>query len=703
MITAASKPAVVERSHEFVEYKSGVSAEGLPFLLNILRNQIYSDKILAVVREYLCNALDAHVEAGCPDRPVEITLPTTFHPTLHIRDFGLGLSEAQIDEIYIKYCASTKRNSNTQIGAFGIGSKSGFAYGDNFVVTTFYGGRKKIFNCYLGEDRIGDAALMADEPWDGETGIEIQVPVKEADIPEFHRKVAHFLRFCEVEPLAVNLDSTYVSEVPALLLEGKGWKLRKSGARYVVMGSVAYPFVGSQVALTGLAYQLAQLPIELYVEIGECDIAASREALEYTERTKAALIAKLEATAEEMVQQVEDRLAAAQTLWEARCLYGELTEPNSGLPNQLISLVKNQGLDWQGTKIDTRDIDVGKVYGLVVKRVFDSHVQLGFKADDTTKIQAGRNVTLFVNDTGVGYWSSKRMETWFANKAHELCYILNFQDPKTEAELRKLPDFDGVKFVPLSTVPKATPVRISHGSSRTVNPKHSARVFSFNPDKAGKMVRSEAWKLAEVDLEEDEGVWVSLYGFEPVGIPQLTTNTGLQKLLEEVLVKAKLPVPDVVGVKQEIQERFATRDNWTSLTDYVKDQLRLRFELEEERQRLLDQEVYAEHYSSWKGYTSVRKELKVPSGLMKRYLDALFRMRVRPEQLEEYNTLSQLLITFGLKEELIHGEPSYDLAELFQEMLTRYTLVGNNPGHFERQPMVDYLNLVDRALCPAAL
>ncbi len=37
---------------------------------DILSRTLYTDQILAVVREVLCNAWDAHIAAGCTDKPI---------------------------------------------------------------------------------------------------------------------------------------------------------------------------------------------------------------------------------------------------------------------------------------------------------------------------------------------------------------------------------------------------------------------------------------------------------------------------------------------------------------------------------------------------------------------------------------------------------------------------------------------------------
>jgi len=120
-------------SDNFKSVSFGIKQDGLAHIFGVLRNQLYSDKILAVVREYSANAVDANVEAGKEDQAIVITAPNSFDPTFRVRDFGNGLNEEEIRDIYANYGESTKRKSNKFIGQLGLGSKSGFAYGDTFL------------------------------------------------------------------------------------------------------------------------------------------------------------------------------------------------------------------------------------------------------------------------------------------------------------------------------------------------------------------------------------------------------------------------------------------------------------------------------------------------------------------------------------------------------------------------------------------
>ena len=110
---------------------------------NILSSTLYKDQILAVVREVMCNAWDAHIEAGCTDKAVEVTLADG---KITFKDFGKGIHRDDMGPIYGTYGSSTKKNDGTQTGGFGLGCKAPFAYTDHFEVTSSYAGIKTIYN-----------------------------------------------------------------------------------------------------------------------------------------------------------------------------------------------------------------------------------------------------------------------------------------------------------------------------------------------------------------------------------------------------------------------------------------------------------------------------------------------------------------------------------------------------------------------------
>lgn len=155
---------------------------------NILSSTLYKDQILAVVREVLCNAWDAHIEAGCTDRPVQITLDSE---KLIVKDFGKGIHHDDMGLIYGTYGNSTKKNDGMQTGGFGLGCKAPFAYTDHFEVTSSHEGIKTIYNLskssaqVMGKPGIIPIASFPTE----ETGLSVSITINSRDYQRFQQLV----------------------------------------------------------------------------------------------------------------------------------------------------------------------------------------------------------------------------------------------------------------------------------------------------------------------------------------------------------------------------------------------------------------------------------------------------------------------------------------------------------------------------------
>lgn len=123
---------------EIIECSITDSAE----FFHMLSSTLYSDQQLAVVRETIFNCLDAHVEAKCVDKPIEITITSE---KMVFRDFGLGIPREMIGAVYGTYGKSTKTKDKDSTGGFGLGCKSPFSYTDHFQVVSMNQGTKTIY------------------------------------------------------------------------------------------------------------------------------------------------------------------------------------------------------------------------------------------------------------------------------------------------------------------------------------------------------------------------------------------------------------------------------------------------------------------------------------------------------------------------------------------------------------------------------
>ncbi|MDC7249132.1 MAG: ATP-binding protein [Sphaerochaetaceae bacterium] len=158
-----------------------------PVIFDILRNKMYSNKIGAICREVSSNSRDANREAGRGDIPIEIEFTATNNiynigdTCIIFRDFGIGISPDRMENVFLKYAASTKRTSNAQTGGFGLGAKTPFAYTDSFIIKTTcdVDGERWQYTYNAIIDRTGKGKMitldevLSEDP----TGTEIIVPI----------------------------------------------------------------------------------------------------------------------------------------------------------------------------------------------------------------------------------------------------------------------------------------------------------------------------------------------------------------------------------------------------------------------------------------------------------------------------------------------------------------------------------------------
>ncbi len=180
------------------EFKVDPATLGL--LMDLLIKQ-YSNPVEGSFREILSNAVDATVESGS-EQPVEITLPTELDPFLVITDYGVGMSEDDLDSTYVNYGKSTKVDDLKQIGAKGIGSKSPLAMSASFIVSTTRDGRT-ITASVEHSIQGGCMEIMSDTLTNLPNGTSIRIPYTMDQIDTLNKYLAR-MRWMFPVPIMVD-------------------------------------------------------------------------------------------------------------------------------------------------------------------------------------------------------------------------------------------------------------------------------------------------------------------------------------------------------------------------------------------------------------------------------------------------------------------------------------------------------------------
>jgi hypothetical protein len=328
-VKLASAENVVEA--QGVVRKMEFTIKASPKAFAMLSSGIYENKEAAPIRELATNALDSHISAGCADKPFKVCLPNELQPEFRIRDYGNGLSFQQMfgnDQtgetgIYNTYMDSDKSASNAYTGCFGIGSKSPWAYTDGFNVTSYHNGTKYMFACIMNERGIPEINYFGESPTDEPSGLEVSFAVKQQDISRFVSESKEIFRFFKVKPEIEGCEG-WAANTPEYSFKFDGFGIRKNGvgSAIAIMGSVGYKINPGKFSDPYLS--LLRLPIDMSFEIGDIDMTASREGLEYNPRVMAAIKAKADAAIEELSKLLLSKLAKAKTKWEQMLLYSSI-------------------------------------------------------------------------------------------------------------------------------------------------------------------------------------------------------------------------------------------------------------------------------------------------------------------------------------------------------------------------------------------
>lgn len=288
----------------------------------VMSDTLYQNKIKAVAREYLCNAYDAHVAAGKLDTPIEVTLDTH----LTIRDFGHGIHDDNIVDVYCTLFGSTKRKDDRQTGGFGLGSKVGFAYADHFQVTSIHEGVKTIYQMHIGgveDDGMPLCQPIVSVPSTEPSGIEIKIEVgKKEDDAEFIKEIRYAAR---AGGMLVKFNNSVIKVPDYTEIDKKGFGFVKAHDIYgedywrrqrekiaVRLGTVLYP-IDANPRLNRLISSLQCCIPEDYCMIlsmkpGTVQMTPAREALSYNvdtldslEKALRPIVALLEPRIDKMV------------------------------------------------------------------------------------------------------------------------------------------------------------------------------------------------------------------------------------------------------------------------------------------------------------------------------------------------------------------------------------------------------------------
>jgi len=579
--------------------ESSYTIEDSAKIFSILRSNIYSNKVLAVIREYSTNGWDGHIMAGTPERPIRVTLPTPLTPVFKVRDFGVGMSEETVMKVYTSYGTSTKDSSNDFNGTFGLGSKSAFAYGNTFGITSYFNGTKTFYTAYLDETNIGKIRKEFSEPTTEENGIEIELSVKSSDINAFQTTAQEFYRFFTPQPIFLGASENVINYIfdfhnMEQLYSGSNWSIkrfsnhgwRQSFSGTIVMGNVGYPLNLDALNLTdGSLRQLFSnnTTVTITVPIGSVSITASRESLEYDRKTQQFISEQLSNMQNELVNQIQDRINSFDNFWDCCAEYNNSSFISEFVAKKvtiakyanLVSEIKTNGnyysgqYSWDSVFIKKHIMDKFKVD----MRDFNYFHGPSLRSYKTSNIVPRSKVVFVLNRPKKVKSNEISWRLRGVNKVYtdHSIVLVDFNNGDTSDELRagilkgakivNLEDFDIVKY--------------SNGRTRSVNRVVSnemtkSKVFSFNG--TINRVASESWDIEEVDLKNGKGVYVIIDKYQPLAFGNIHQLSGYIASFKKAIPAMQTDTLKIYGIRHSSMGSIGS--GWVEFRQWANTELR---------------------------------------------------------------------------------------------------------------------------------
>lgn len=524
----------IEKSDDFEENEFSFRASAMSF--RILSSGLYAFKEKAILRELGTNAYDAHVESGNKETPFLVHLPNHLEPWLTIRDYGTGISPADMKAVYTQYFNSTKRDSDEQTGCLGLGSKSPFCYTDSFSVIDYYNGSKHTYNAYIGKKGFPTIALFSTEETDEANGLEIRVAVKPADCMKFCEEAREVYRWFKTRPTIVGQQIEFPDEKP--VFGRNGWTAHKSSKNLVIMGNVAYPLDAYQAGV-GNNHALSYFNIHIEVGIGEVEMTASRESLEYTAKTKAAIQQRITEMGECVAEEMQEQFDKQPTLWEATRFLNV---------NNLF--IKNW--TWQGIKVSSNGV-------IPLEKSYDCHIFSSSHRGGTVKMKKNETFShircddryIYVNND-LPRGAMDRVRQMVHNTKNEKVYLVKLDATQKAEFMSKAGTLPQGVFIEASTLPKVVRVKTGVGGVPVI------QCYRLN---IGAEHKKDRWTQQEFDANA-EGVYVELDTWEIKDSDWAKTRKLVAALAELGYDKP------VYGLRKKVLKKAQVSPTWVTLDDY---------------------------------------------------------------------------------------------------------------------------------------
>ena len=339
------------------------------FVINLLSSKLYSNPIQSAIREIASNAEDANVEANRQDIPIRIKLPSLANSTFYVEDDGSGISPENVVNFYTKMGVSSKRNSNSVRGMFGLGKIASLATGiDAFTVKT-----TTLDHIYEQDGKLYENALVTREyvvtksesitlhkTWEGlerdrkTTGTRISWDVNSKNFQSYRSEVQCLSHF-RVLPVIVD-QPDFVWNTVEKIYEGKGFFVGKNSTGKILLSKIAYPYDLNLIeqkinpVYYGAPVSPDKAPPSFYENLylsfdqGEIPVSPSRELIEWNDKSLNLIVEAADKAYTQFKTNILKDIQKAPDFWSAYWLLNDVKS---------LYYIQFSGTKWEGKYLET--------------------------------------------------------------------------------------------------------------------------------------------------------------------------------------------------------------------------------------------------------------------------------------------------------------------------------------------------------------
>jgi len=510
-----------------------VAIGDVAFILDMFADKVYSNKERAVIRELACNAHDSHVMAGTTDVPFDVHLPTQLEPWFSLRDYGTGLADDDIANVYGAIGVSTKRDSNEVIGCFGIGSLSPYSMCDSFTVKSYLDGIVRTYQCMRDEKRQPKVIPLGSAPTDEPNGLEVKLTVN-GKVSEFEEEAGHVFMFWEGTLPKIN-NQHVIRKCQEMrdkyVFKGDDFGLTPSwGSMYALMGNIAYK----------IPNQLDEFDVDGYLkfDLGELEFDTARENLSMTDKTKAALKAKFASVKDSLTKIAIDQIEAEDT------------------PFKKAALAETLGKGQLGRFVGRKNLDCYALPEPAESVTYWQSKYRGSEKYNTHSISATGDIKYYLDKPRM----QTRIKSYLKDMSNGFTMYI-FKDLAQAQECNIPVDM----LEDLDDLPKVT--RSSSGGTTS-----KCKTLSFNSNARGWGYNAaDYWSETEIELDGSEIVYVEVNRNKPAYHSLSWTDSNGQISSTLSTAKEHIGEINVTGLKTAFLKTAAFRKgNFIHLDDYLR-------------------------------------------------------------------------------------------------------------------------------------